>query len=75
MNVFQYIIFCVIISILPPMTWIYSLIDWILGGCRMQLFTLEDVAICECGGDDMDFEDFAVLQQMLDDFSLKVKQD
>ena len=75
MDVFQYIICCIIASILPPFTWIYVLIDWILGGCKIPSFTLEDIAICECSDDDMDAEDFAVLQQMLDDFRLKVKQD
>ena len=72
MDVFQYIIWCIITSILPPFTWLYVLIAWILGCYRIQSFTLEDIAICECN-DDMDFEDFAVLQQMLDDFRLKVK--
>lgn len=72
MNIFQYIICCIIILIFPPVTWFYSLIVWILGGFRVKLFTLEDVAICECSDDDMDFEDFVVLQQMLDDFRLKI---
>ena len=71
MNLFQYIICCIIASILPPFTWIYVLIDWILGGCRIPSFTLEDIAICECSDDDMDFEDLIVLQQMLDDFEDK----
>ena len=48
MNIFQHIIFCVIISVLPPITWFYSIIEWILDDCQVQLFTLEDVAICEC---------------------------
>lgn len=66
------ILYCVIISILPPVTWLYSFIDWMLGDCRIQLFALEDITICECSDDDMDFEDFVVLQQMLDDFRLKI---
>lgn len=73
MEIFQCIVFCVIISILPPVTWIYSLIHWVLGGCRVKSFTLEDVTICECSDNDMDFEDFVVLEQMLDDYMLKLK--
>lgn len=46
MSIFQYIIFCIIFSITPPAIWIYGLIDWRLGGCRIQLFAFENVAIC-----------------------------
>lgn len=72
MNIFQYIICCIIIPITPPAIWVSSLIDWILGGFEIKSFTLEDVAICECSNDDMDFEDSVVLQQMLDNFRLKI---
>ena len=51
-----------IISILLPVTWIYGLIDWMQGGYQVQLFTLESAAICESGDNDMDIEDFVVLQ-------------
>lgn len=73
MNIFQCIISCVIISILPPVIWIYSLIVWILGGCRIKAFTLKDVTICENSDDDMNIDDFTVFQQMIDDFVINAK--
>lgn len=57
---------------MPPVIWIYSLIVWILGGCRIKAFTLEDVAICE-NSDDMNIDDFVILKHMLDDFVINAK--
>lgn len=72
MNIFQDIIFCLMMSILP-LTWIYSLIKWILGGCRILLSKFKDVTICECDND-VNLEDLAVLRQMLDEFTMKIEQ-
>lgn len=55
-------IVCLIISILPLVTWIYGLIDWMQGGYQIQLLMLESVAICEYSNNYMDCKDFAVLQ-------------
>lgn len=74
MVVFQYIIFSLMVAILP-ITWIYSLIKWILGGCRIPLCKFQDVAICERDDDNMDAEDLAILRQMLDDYIAKIEKD
>lgn len=74
MEILQYILCCIVILILPPVTWIFGLIYWILKGCKRTLFTftLEDVAICE-HDNNMNPEELVILQQMLDDFRLNTK--
>lgn len=66
MEILQYIICCMAILLLPPMTWIYALIYWVWNGCKIKMFFLDDVAICEFWDDDTNKEEIIILQQMIE---------
>ena len=68
MEIIQYIVCCVMILLMPPVSWIYGLIYWIQNGCKIPSFSIGDVAICEFWDDDTSMEEIAVLKQMLEDF-------
>lgn len=48
------------------MTWIYALIYWVWNGCKIKMFSLDDVAICEFWDDDTNKEEITILQQMIE---------
>lgn len=76
MQIIQYIVCCVMLLLMPPISWIYVLIYWVYNGCKIPSFSLEDIAICECwDGGNTSMEEIAVLRQMLDDFRLKNQAD
>lgn len=68
--ILQYIICCIAILILPPMTWIYALTYWVWNGCKIKMFSLNDVAICEYNDDYISAEELESLKQLLNDFKL-----
>lgn len=52
------------------MTWIYALTYWVWNGCKIKMFSLNDVAICEYNDDYISAEELESLKQLLNDFKL-----